>query len=255
MEYLFEVTETIAGGVGFSHYGALHIGWLAAFVICGIVCCLSYRHMGQRGRAAWRKTVAALVVVDELIKQVLLICTGNWIVKYLPLHLCSINIFLVVWHAFRPNQTLGNFLYMVCLPGAVAALLFPSWTKLPGWNIMCIHSFSVHILLAVYPLVLALGGDIRPGARQITKCLGILAVMAAGVYLVNMALDTNFFFLMSASKGNPLYIFEQAWGSHLYGFPVLIAGVLLVMFGPVELYRSLARKKAARRAKMRASCS
>ena len=47
--------------------------------------------------------------------------------------------------------------------------------------------------------------------------------------------DTNFFFLMEADPGNPLYFFETAWGSHLLGFPVIIVGVLLVMQGPFAL--------------------
>jgi len=48
--------------------------------------------------------------------------------------------------------------------------------------------------------------------------------------------------LMSADPGNPLYLFEQMWGNHLLGFPVIIAGVLLVMYGPLELIRKIKKK-------------
>ena len=50
-------------------------------------------------------------------------------------------------------------------------------------------------------------------------------------------------FLMYADEGNPLYIFEQLWGSHLLGFPVIIIGVLLLLYLPMELYRKLKRNK------------
>lgn len=239
MDFFFEVVETVPKGVGFTHFDRLHAGWIAAFIAVSIVSAFHYRKLGVNGRNTWRKVIAVLLVLDEFIKQTLLICTGNWIFKYLPLHLCSINIFLIVYHCLKPGKVLGNFLYMVCLPGALAALLFPTWTKLPGWNMMCIHSFTVHILLALYPLVLVVNGDIKPEAKNIPKSLGVLVILAAVVYGANLLLGTNFFFLMSASKGNPLYWFKQHWGNHLYGFPVLIAGILLAMYGPVEICRRM----------------
>jgi len=42
---------------------------------------------------------------------------------------------------------------------------------------------------------------------------------------------------MEAEQGNPLYVFEQIFGSHLVGFPILITAVLVLMYVPMELYR------------------
>ena len=53
-------------------------------------------------------------------------------------------------------------------------------------------------------------------------------------------------FLMDVEPGNPLYPFEQAWGNHLYGFPVLIAAVIAVMYAPVYASRVLRRLAAQR---------
>ena len=97
------------------------------------------------------------------------------------------------------------------------------------------HSFTVHILLAAYPILLTAGGDIKPQPKYIPKCLLLLLTMAIPIYGVNLALDTNFMFLMFAKEGNPLLIFENLWGNHLLGFPVIIVGVLLVMQGPFAL--------------------
>ena len=37
-------------------------------------------------------------------------------------------------------------------------------------------------------------------------------------------------------------VFEQIFGSHLVGFPILISAVLLVMYVPMELYRKHKRQ-------------
>lgn len=110
---------------------------------------------------------------------------------------------------------------------------------------MHLHSFTVHILLAVYPIMLTAGGDIRPRLREVPYCLGLLAVLAVLIYPVNLLLDTNFMFLMYAPEGNPLAWFESTFGNHLIGYPVLIAAVVAVMFLPVVLARHRRRNGAA----------
>lgn len=190
-----------------------------------------------------RYLYAGLLLLDEAIKIAGLAAFGNYEVSYLPLHLCSINIILIAVHVLKPSKTLGNFLYSICIPAAIAALLFPTWTKLPLLNFMHIHSFTVHILLATYPIMLTAGGDIRPTAKELPKSLLLLMGLALPVYVVNLLCDTNFMFLMEADKGNPLYWFEEMWGSHFLGFPIIMAGVFLVMYFP-HIVRYFKKKKA-----------
>lgn len=243
MKYFFETTETIVEGVGFSLFGNLHLLWLGAMIVCLLTNLFGYRRLNDFGRSRWRKIIAWLLIADELFKMVILICSGHYGFSYLPFHLCSINIFLIAIHAYKPSQILDNFLYTVCIPGALAALLFPSWTSLPVTSGMHIHSFTVHILLLLYPTVLTLGGDLKPDIKQLPKSMGLLLLMAIPIYGLNLLLDTNFMFLMSADPGNPLYVFETLWGNHLLGFPVIIAGVLLAMYGPLVLMKKLRKKE------------
>lgn len=245
MPYFFETVETVEPGIGFPQFGTIHMLWLAFFLIATVLNCLWYRKMGSAGRDKWKKVIAVLLIADEVFKVVMLIIGGRYIAKYLPLHLCSINIFLIAIHAWKPHKALSAFLYTVCIPGAVAALLFPSWTLLPLQNFMHIHSFTIHILLAMYPVVLTAGGELKPRAKNIPQCLLLLVGMAIPIAGVNLLLDTNFMFLMYPEEGNPLNWFAQAWGGHLLGFPVLIAAVLLVMYLPVELYHRLRKVRSS----------
>ena len=245
MNYFFETTDSIVEGVGFSLFDTLHLLWIGIAAVCLLANVCSYRRLGAHGRELWRKIVAWLLVGDELFKMGILIYSGQYGVGYLPFHLCSINIFLIAIHAYKPSKVLDNFLYTVCIPGAIAALLFPTWTSLPITSGMHLHSFTVHILLMLYPAVLTLSGDIQPDVKQLPRSLGLLVVMAIPIYGLNLLLDTNFMFLMSADSGNPLYFFETLWGSHLLGFPVIIAGVLLVMYGPLALIQKFKKVKSA----------
>ena len=239
--------ETAPAGIGFSLFGPLHLFWLVLMIATAIICCRLYKNGNEKRRKTIRITFAVLLLLNEIFKHAMLLIGDSWMLKYLPLHLCSINIFLIIYHAFRPNKTLGTFLYTVCIPAAVAAMLFPTWTCLPFLNFIHLHSFTVHILLAVYPMMLLSGGDIVRDIRKVPHCIGILLIMAAINFAVNLALDNNFMFLMYAPEGNPLYWFQQTFGNHFIGFPVLIAAVVVVMYLPsVRQLKGRFRKRHAK---------
>ncbi len=236
MENFWLTVESAGKRVGFVHYGTTHMLWLLAFAVFTVAVCVLYRRGDDKHRRFLRFAMVCLLLADELFKIICLVISNQFIPKYLPFHLCSINLFVYGFHAFRQSKLMNNYLYTICIPASMVALLFPSWTKLPPESFMHIHSFTVHILLAAYPIMIAAGGDFFPDVKKVPKCLLLLVGMAIPVYFLNLWLDTNFMFLMSASKGNPLYLFEQAFGNHLIGFPVIIAGVILVMHLPPYLY-------------------
>ena len=79
--------------------------------------------------------------------------------------------------------------------------------------------------------MLTAGRDIRPQAKYLPGCVGLALALAVPVYCINLALGTNFMFLMRADAGNPLRLFEQAFGNHLLGYPVLAGAIFAVMYG------------------------
>ena len=242
MQHFMDTVETVAEGAGFSHFGGLHLIWLALFLLIVVINCIWYRRLSERGQSIWKKTVAILLLADELFKTVILVAGGRYLPDYLPLHLCSINIFLITIHAWKPSRVLSGYLYTVGIPGAMAALLFPTWTSLPLANFMHLHSFTVHILLALYPIVLGFAGELAPRVRELPRYLLLLVVMAIPIWGINIWLETNFMFLIYAEPGNPLYLFYELWGNHLYGFPVLIVAVLIVMYVPLVVFRRIRNK-------------
>ena len=239
MQYFLDTTGTIPENVGFTHYDSLHIAWLVAataFIIC---LSLAYKKQNHEKRSKTRKVLAMALILDELWKMFWLTVGHRYELEYLPFHLCSINIFIIAYHCIHPNKTLDNFLYIVCIPGALAALLFPSWSALPFANFMHLHSFTVHTLLVAYPVMLLLSGELQPSIKELPKCLGLLSAFGLFALGFNIAFDENFMFLMYADPGNPLYIFEELFGYHWIGFPVIILGIIIVMYGSLGLYRKI----------------
>lgn len=243
LEYFWHITGDIPKGLGFPHFGTTHLCWLGLLVVLAVVLCLVYRRLGEVGRRRFRYIMAALIVSDELFKDACLLIGDRYNLNYLPLHLCSINIVLIAIHAIKPSKTLDHFLYTIGLPTAIAALLLPTWNKLPVLNFSHLHSFSVHILLALYPLVLTVNGDIRPKLREVWKALALLVGLAVPVYGINVWLGTNYMFLMKHDNIAPLKLAEQLTGSHLVAFPIIAVAAVALLYLPLELYRCMHQKE------------
>ena len=57
MRYFLETSETIEQGVGFSHFGLIHLLWIFAFIVFGGICCYVYVSSNKERRLKIRKII------------------------------------------------------------------------------------------------------------------------------------------------------------------------------------------------------
>ena len=221
MEYFFLPDSLLPPGVGFSLWSPAHLCWLAVAAAVTVLLCLTYCRRDSGGRKRSRLAVGCAILLCELLKDGNLILHGVFDVWYLPLHLCGLAVFFSFFHCLRPGQTVGNFLYSTCAPGALFALLFPDWTACPPFAFHSIVAFAVHTLIVAYPLMQVCGGDLRPDAAKLPRCFGILLALAVPVYLFDLHFRTNYMFLLHPSPGSPL-----EWFASLLGEPGYLLGYL-----------------------------
>ena len=234
MKDFFTLEDKLPAGVGFTHFGGAHIAWLcfAAALIAALS--LAYRRAPEEGRTRLRHALGWAVLACEALKDVNVLVQGGFDVWFLPLHLCGLAVFFTFAHSRRPAKTLGNFLYSCCMPGAAFALLTPDWTAYPPFSYHSIVGFVVHALLVAYPLMLVVGGDLRPEAKRLPRCFGILLCCAAPVAVFNHFFGTNYMFLSWPSPGSPLEWFASFLGSpgYLLGYLPMLAVIWLALYLP-----------------------
>ena len=233
----FYTSETVPEGLGFAGFGLTHILWLLAGLTLWIFGCIFYRRLNTDKRKIMLRVLGSYIFAQEMLKNVVLLCLGEFSWGYLPFHLCGVNILLIAFDVIKQTKIVRSFLYYFAIPGAALALLFPNWTEMPFWNFFHLHSFTIHILLVFYPLLLVTSGQVETDLKSALKGVGLLVAMAIPVYGLNLLWDTNFMFLMHPDTGNPLGLFEQYLGSHLWGFPVLLPIVIFIMYIPVRIIR------------------
>ena len=218
---------------GFGLFSAVHGIYLAAATLSALLLCLFYRRSGAEKRRRLRLVLASSALALELLRAVLLMISGNYTIGRLPLHLCAIAVYLSFFHALRGGRLTGQFLHAFCMPGALAALLFPDWSYYPGLHFMTVCSFALHILVFCTILMQVAGRDIRPDIKSLPQCLGIMLAIGIPVYVFDILTNTNYLFLNWPSPGSPLELFAfLGRPGYLLGYIPLIAGVWLILYLP-----------------------
>jgi len=235
----FLTDDNIPEGVGFQAFGLAHILWLLAGLLFCITACFFYKKLSASKQKRMLTVLGAYIFLQEMVKNLVLIFLGEFSWGYLPFHLCGINILLIFFDIIKQTKVVRSFLYYFSIPGAALALLFPNWTDMPVWNFFHIHSFTIHILLVLYPLLLVTTNQVSTDLKSALRGTALLVAMAIPVYGLNLLWGTNFMFLMKPDSGNPLEMFEKLLGSHLWGFPILLPVVILVMYIPTRIFKNL----------------
>ena len=216
-------------------YGNIHLIELALSL--GVHCGDGSVVPPQLGLCTRRRILVGVTIAllaDEAALLLGMALTGQWNWSYLPLHLCSINVFVCLYNTLTDQNWCKEELYALCIPGAALALLCPSWLDVPSWwTLINLHSISIHALLVLYPVLLVVRGY-RPSARRAPQVLAFLFGSALPIYFLNKPLNTNFYFLNNPYGNVITSAFTRLLGEKYYilGFLPAIAVALCLMYLP-----------------------
>lgn len=219
---------------GFKLLGIYHLSWILAIITIALFLSLGYKFASKKCRRVILFAVSGGMLITEAVRQIILFYIGESAVGYLPLHLCSINMFVCFFYSIKYSEFTGELLYALCLPGTIMALLFPNWTSLPTISFITITSFIIHGLLFIYPIILLINRSIKPNFKRLPMVFSVLLIYAVIIYYFNKIYNTNFMFLNGAGEGNPLTVFEDKLGNPGYfiAFPIFLTAVWFVLYIP-----------------------
>ena len=232
MNSFFVFDKGLFPDIGFERFGFGHFLWLFVGGSGLILGCFAYKKALPERRPRLRLLTASAALALELWRAGLLLSRSLYDLGRLPLHLCSMSIYLCFLHALTGRQGLGQFLYALTLPGAALALLFPDWAGQPLFGFITVSSFLLHFLLVLYPLMQVAAGEIRPQLRRLPGCIGRMLLLALPVYFLNKLWNTNYMFLNLPPAGSPLALFAFLGNpGYLLGYIPLALGVWALLYG------------------------
>ena len=226
MEIFWKQQDDIPEGMGYPLFGAAHLLSVGSTLLFIVLLIFYTRRLEDKKQRQFLKLLPVLMFGMELGKDAFLVSVHRFGIGYLPLHICSIGIFvflLAEWLPWRcAKEVFGEISFIIIMPASLAALLFADWTVYyPVLNFMNIYSYIWHGLLILYPILLKMRGEITPSIRHFHFCLLFLCIVVPPIYAFDKHFGCNYFFvnwpvpnsplsLMASFMGNPGYLLGRS---------------------------------------------
>lgn len=244
MEFFWKQQDDIPAGMGYPLFGIAHILSVGITLFLTWVISRFIIRLEDRKQRVILKIIPVLMLGMEVFKDLFLISVHRFGIGYLPLHICSIGIFVFLLREWLPwrwaKEVFGEIAFIIIMPASIAALMFADWTiYYPVLNFMNIYSYVWHGLLILYPILLIKRKEINPSIWHIHYCLLFLCVVVPPIYAFDKHFECNYFFVNWPVPNSPLSWMASFMGTpgYLLGYAGLTIAVILILYLGVELKR------------------
>lgn len=188
------------------------------------------------GRRAFRYGLASVLIVDELLWHLWNWTTGQWTIQtMLPLHLCSLFVFLSAVMLVTKSYAIYEFAYFLGIAGAMQALLTPDagiygFPHFRFFQVMISHGSIV--TAAVYMTVVE---GCRPTWRSLRRVAVWGNVYLIGVGILNAFLGSNYLFIAHKPETASLLDVLPPWPWYILYMEGLGAVLFMLLYLPFAL--------------------
>lgn len=179
-------------GTPFVLFGLWHLVALGVIALLNIGL-LGFRQSSDRTRQVVRVTMALVLWVDEASWHIWNLYWGHWNIQtMLPLHICSVLIWLASLMLLFKNYRIYEFVYFLGIGGALQALLTPEAGNYGFPHYRIIQTMISHGLLITSGIFMTTVEGFRPTWKSLLRVFLVMNIYMVIIFFVNMALGSNY---------------------------------------------------------------
>lgn len=236
-----------------------HILFVSILVVIMVILAITfgkiYKNKDEKSKNKVLIIAAILIDAFEIFKIIICCIRSNdplaW--KYdLPLFLCSIQLITIPLAAFSKGRVKEAALDFVFIFGLLGALLgtYGAGNNYGTYPVLCfdnVVSVITHCISGFTSLYIIISGMESMKKKNLPITFGILLFFCVVAYIVNIAIDYNYMFLMRAD-GTPYTILYDLLNGHKLFYPVSVV-LLFILYITIFylVYYKIKNRKAKKR--------
>lgn len=218
---MFSVTEM----QGFKLFNMDHIVTLVIF-FAFYVALIMFRKQLMAYKKGVRWTIILALIACEISIHTWFFVTDQWDIGDLPLQLCSFSTFIALYLFWKKKVKAFYLLYFIGTLPPILAMVTPDMLYVfPHFRF--IEYFLHHAVIPLSVLYFILFEGYRVPRKAVISSFFMLNIIAVPIFILNLLLDTNFFFLANPTETKTLLNF---FGSGIMYYINLEIAVILVFF-------------------------
>ncbi len=233
-------------GTPFQLFGPTHLAALGLVLLINVAL-FFWRKPSEAAKRRFRYTLAAVLLLDELILHIWYITNGLWSVKtMLPFHLCAVLVYASSFMLITKNRVVYEFCYFLGIAGALQALLTPDngIYNFPHWRYLSVFiSHGSIVTAAIYMTVVE---GFRPYWRSALRTWVILHLYAIPILVLNLLIGSNYLFINRPPDTPSLIDLMGPWPWYLFGLEALAILFMVLVYLPfvIKDWRAKVRARA-----------
>ena len=215
----------------FHLFGAAHFIILAAVVVLAAALAAVQRRL--LGSSRWlRIALAVFLLADAVAWYSYLAAVGSRIFPgQLPLELCDVTFYLMVFVLFTLNRGVFDVVYYWALAGSTMALLTPNlWEHFPSFA--TVQFFIAHGLVVSAALYLVWSRQIRPQRGSVARAMIALNLLALFDGVFDAVFNTDYMYLRSKPANVSLLNLLGPWPWYVLAAEPVALALFLLLYWP-----------------------
>lgn len=220
-------------GPAFRLGSASHLGILTVVVLFQVLVLDRFGDADEHTKRRVRLLLVTALWGQELAYHGWRLATRTWSAReMLPLHLCSVAVWLCGLTLLTRNQRLYEHSYFLALTGAAMGLATPDIGRFGFPHFRFFQFFASHGLILTAPLWMTLAEGRRPGPGALRRAILTTSAHAAGAYLVNRRLGSNYMFVNRKPSTRSALDRLPAWPGYVPIMGAAVAGLFALWYVP-----------------------
>lgn len=228
---LFSVEYT---NVPLQIFGPKHLTIVAIFVLIWLSFIYFRKVWGEKAQKNIRIALALALAVNEISLHIWSAYWGIWNIQtMLPLHLCSVMVWITVYTALTDNRSLYEFTYFLGIGGALQAFLTPAdaaMYDIPHYRIM--QTLIAHGLLITIPIYMTAVEGFRPTLASFKRIFIWTNIYMVIIFFVNRVIGSNYLFIAQKPPSPTLMDALSPWPWYIPQLELVAFAMLFILYIP-----------------------
>lgn len=229
-------------------FGAKHLTIVAIFVLIWLSFFYFRNRWNEKQKNAIRITLAIILAVNEISLHIWSAYWGIWNIQtMLPLHMCSVMVWVTTYTAITDNQNLYDFTFFLGIGGALQAFLTPvdvAMYDLPRYR--SLQSLIAHGLLITIPIFMTVVEGYRPTLASFKRIFIWTNIYMVIIFFLNQVIGSNYLFIAQKPPSPTLMDILSPWPWYIPQLEIVAFIVFFILYIPFLIKDQMAKSKQAK---------
>jgi len=219
-------------GNPFILFGTWHLVALTIIILINFAM-LGFRNSSERTKTTVRWVMAIILWLNEISWHVWNIYWGHWTIQtMLPLHICSVLVWLAGFMLVLKNYRIYEFAYFIGIGGAMQALLTPDAGIYGFPHYRVFQTFIAHGLLITSAIFMTTVEKFRPTWKSFWRVIIGVNIYAAIIFPINLLLGTDYLFINGKPVTASILDALPPWPYYILYMEMIGFAIFLLLYLP-----------------------